>query len=196
MNSKPVVPIRERIFNSALREFADRGFSGARLERIATLARTNKRMICYYFKNKEGLFAAILNSAWEQVPEMLEIKPEEILPFWCAFSFRNRDWARMQAWERFDLKNRKIIDEKKRRAYWKKQIEKVDRWRPSRKKCVPISSAYLLLVMIAIENIPVAFPNLVRLLVDKDLSAAQQQEEWLEVCRTLGKFLVGPEDAA
>jgi hypothetical protein len=48
--------------------------------------------------------------------------------------------------------------------------------------------------MIAIENIPAAYPNLVRLLIDKDLSEARHHDEWLEVCKTLGKFLVGPED--
>jgi AcrR family transcriptional regulator len=196
MKSKSVIPIRDRIFASALREFADHGFSGARLERIAARARTNKRMIVYYYKSKEALFSAVRESAWEQVPEDLHIQPEDILAFWAEFAFRNPDWARVQAWEHFDRKNQKLIDKKARRAFWKREIEKVDRWRARRSKCLPVSSAHLLLVLVAIENVPAAYPELAQMLVDKDLTAPRHQGEWLEICKVIGKFLVGPEDAA
>jgi AcrR family transcriptional regulator len=195
MKSKAIIPIRDRIFASALREFADHGFSGARLERIAARARTNKRMIVYYFKSKEKLYSAVRESAWEQIPEDLSIRPEDILTFWAEFAFRNPDWARVQAWEHFDLKNQKLTDMKTRRVYWKREIEKVDRWRASRSKCLPVSSAYLLLVLVAIENIPTAYPVLARMLVDKDLSEPRHRGEWLEICKVIGKFLVGPENA-
>lgn len=194
MKPKPVLPVRDRIFKYALREFADKGYSGARLDRIAELARTKKRMIFYYFKSKEGLFTSVMESAWAQVPEVLDIRPEEILPFWCAFSLRNREWARIQIWERSDGKLRKIMNEDKRRSYWRKEIEKIDQWRPTRKKCIPISSAHLLLLMLGIETIPIAYPNLVKLLIGKDLSDPKFQPEWIEVCKTVGEFLIGGED--
>jgi len=36
----------------ATQEFADRGFAGARVDEIADLTRTTKRMIYYYFGSK------------------------------------------------------------------------------------------------------------------------------------------------
>ena len=49
---------RRRILEAARAEFARHGLGGARIERIAEAARTNKRMLYYYFGNKEGLFLA------------------------------------------------------------------------------------------------------------------------------------------
>ena len=48
----------------ATREFAARGYSGARVDEIAALTRTTKRMIYYYFGGKEGLFVAVLEQAY------------------------------------------------------------------------------------------------------------------------------------
>src|SRR5262245_47062899 len=58
----PQRPPRERdseltradILAVATKEFADHGLSGARIDRIAALMRTSKRMIYYYFGSKEG----------------------------------------------------------------------------------------------------------------------------------------------
>ena len=44
----------------AFKEFADRGFAGARVDEIAAQTRTSKRMIYYYFESKDGLYKAVL----------------------------------------------------------------------------------------------------------------------------------------
>lgn len=44
----------QNILEVATREFADKGFSGARIDAIAESTRTSKRMIYYYFTSKEG----------------------------------------------------------------------------------------------------------------------------------------------
>jgi AcrR family transcriptional regulator len=46
----------DRILQVAAREFADRGFAGARVDRIARLARVNKAMLYYHFKSKTALY--------------------------------------------------------------------------------------------------------------------------------------------
>lgn len=51
---------RERILTAALREFSRRGFSGARVQRIAAAAPTNIRMIYHFFGSKEGLYVNVL----------------------------------------------------------------------------------------------------------------------------------------
>ena len=45
-------------------EFADHGFSGARVDEIAARTRTTKRMIYYYFGSKRGLYLAVLENAY------------------------------------------------------------------------------------------------------------------------------------
>lgn len=55
---------RENIVEVATAEFADKGFSGARVDEIAERTRTTKRMIYYYFSDKEGLYQAVLEHAY------------------------------------------------------------------------------------------------------------------------------------
>src|SRR3989304_1481094 len=57
---------RDRILASALREFANKGFAGARVDVIARRARINKRMLYHYFGNKEGLFREVLRGKIQQ----------------------------------------------------------------------------------------------------------------------------------
>ena len=55
------------ILDTATREFAEHGYSGARVDEIAALTRTTKRMIYYYFGGKEGLFVAVLQRAYARI---------------------------------------------------------------------------------------------------------------------------------
>jgi AcrR family transcriptional regulator len=53
---------KRRLLSAGLREFAAKGIAGARVDRIAARARTNKRMLYYYFGSKEGLYREILRT--------------------------------------------------------------------------------------------------------------------------------------
>jgi AcrR family transcriptional regulator len=56
--------VRRDILAVATAEFADKGYSGARVDEIAARTRTSKRMIYYYFGDKQGLFIAVLEAAY------------------------------------------------------------------------------------------------------------------------------------
>jgi len=58
---------RGRILEAARIEFARSGLGGARVDQITLRAGFNKRMIYYYFGNKEALFLAALESAYEHI---------------------------------------------------------------------------------------------------------------------------------
>lgn len=58
---------RQAILDAATREFANHGFGGARVDRIAASAGANKRMIYHYFGNKEALFRHVLEAAYERI---------------------------------------------------------------------------------------------------------------------------------
>src|SRR4051794_33368803 len=57
------------ILEVARREFAEHGYSGARVDEIAERTRTTKRMIYYYFGSKEGLYMAVLETAYRGIRE-------------------------------------------------------------------------------------------------------------------------------
>jgi AcrR family transcriptional regulator len=58
---------RARILSAALEEFARYGLGGARVDRIAARAGANKRMLYYYFGNKEDLFLVVLESRYAHI---------------------------------------------------------------------------------------------------------------------------------
>jgi AcrR family transcriptional regulator len=58
---------RENIIEIASEEFALNGLSGARIDEIAARTRASKRMIYYYFGDKEGLYLSCLENAYQTV---------------------------------------------------------------------------------------------------------------------------------
>jgi AcrR family transcriptional regulator len=58
---------RGRILGAALDEFARFGLGGARVDRIAARAGANKRMLYYYFGDKDSLFLAALEDRYENI---------------------------------------------------------------------------------------------------------------------------------
>src|SRR5438105_8496678 len=61
---------RANILEIATDEFANKGFSGARVDDIAARTNTSKRMIYYYFGDKEGLFVAVLEAAYARIRQI------------------------------------------------------------------------------------------------------------------------------
>ena len=64
---RDAVQTRREILEVATKEFADQGYAGARVDRIADQTRTAKRMIYYYFGGKEQLYVAVLEQAYADI---------------------------------------------------------------------------------------------------------------------------------
>jgi AcrR family transcriptional regulator len=81
------------ILEVALREFADKGLSGARIDEMAAATRTSKRMIYYYFGSKEGLYLAVLEHSYREMRriegelQLDNLPPEEALRRLVEFTF-------------------------------------------------------------------------------------------------------------
>jgi AcrR family transcriptional regulator len=52
------------ILAAAVQEFAEKGYGGARINRIAARANINKRMLYHYFGGKDALYLAVLEGAY------------------------------------------------------------------------------------------------------------------------------------
>src|SRR4051794_12287818 len=51
---------RAKIIAAARQEFSEKGFNGARVDKIAECAGVNKRMLYYYYDTKENLYHEVL----------------------------------------------------------------------------------------------------------------------------------------
>lgn len=81
------------ILGAALDEFAEHGLGGARMDRIAERAAVNKRLIYYYFENKESLFLAVLERAYENIRgeerqlNLTQVEPTEAVRRLISFTW-------------------------------------------------------------------------------------------------------------
>lgn len=96
---------QKRILEAARREFATYGIAGARVDKIAEIAQSNKSQIYYYFNSKEGLFDAVFNAI---CVESLRATPIDAtnLPDYAGRIFDSfEDYpeiARLTAWYRLE----------------------------------------------------------------------------------------------
>jgi len=87
--------VREDILRVAMQEFSENGLSGARIDEIAAKTKTSKRMIYYYFGDKEGLYTRVLEEAYRHVRgdeadlELDTLDPIEALDRLARFTFHH-----------------------------------------------------------------------------------------------------------
>ncbi len=97
--------VRAEIMEVARAAFAEKGLSGTRIEEIAARTSTSKRMIYYYFGDKEGLYREVLAEAYrrirraEEALDLQDLDPVAALRQLAEFTFENhaaqRDFIRL-----------------------------------------------------------------------------------------------------
>lgn len=84
---------QQAILAAARDEFHAHGLGGARMDRIAERAAVDKKLIYYYFQNKDRLFQAVLEEAYrsiraaEQQLRLLDMPPAEALRALTTFTW-------------------------------------------------------------------------------------------------------------
>jgi AcrR family transcriptional regulator len=84
---------KANILEVAAAEFGEKGLAGARIDEIAALTQTSKRMIYYYFGSKEGLYLRVLEESYRKVRDieaelhLEDLEPEQALRRLVAFTF-------------------------------------------------------------------------------------------------------------
>ena len=63
--------VRDRIFQSALRHFSQKGYAATSLREVSEDAGTTKPMIYYYFGSKEGLYGSIVRDILEDMADAI-----------------------------------------------------------------------------------------------------------------------------
>ncbi|MCB4769982.1 TetR family transcriptional regulator [Ancylobacter sp. Lp-2] len=97
--------VRRSILDAARIEFVEHGLSGARVDEIAAKTATSKRMIYYYFGDKEGLYRAVIEEMYDRIRrferglDLGALPPDEAMAKLAGFTFDyhadNPDFVRM-----------------------------------------------------------------------------------------------------
>lgn len=179
---------RGRILSAALKEFASKGFAGARVDVIARRANINKRMLYHYFGNKEDLFKAVLRrkiserQAWA---DTLSGDPEETLPFWFEAACKDPDWVRLFQWEALEGDWQKVIDENERLESTARGLQRIQQRQARGQISADLDPRHVMLTMRSLTMFPVAFPQLTRLITGKSVFDPKFQKERMEFLKKL-----------
>jgi AcrR family transcriptional regulator len=96
---------RRRLLDAAAQEFAAFGIAGARVDRIAAAAKSNKAQIYHYFGSKDALFDAVFNALVVQTVREMPIDPAD-LPGYAGRLFDGFEdhphVARLATWYRLE----------------------------------------------------------------------------------------------
>jgi AcrR family transcriptional regulator len=96
---------RQRLLDAAAEEFAARGIAGARVDRIAQAARSNKAQIYHYFGSKDALFEAVFDRIVEDTLSDTPIDPTD-LPEYAGRLFdryqKHPEVQRLATWYRLE----------------------------------------------------------------------------------------------
>jgi TetR/AcrR family transcriptional regulator len=183
---------RERILSAALKEFAAKGFAGARVDVIARRAEINKRMLYHYFGDKETLFKAVLRRKLcerRALAEALSGDPEETLPFWFEAACKDADWVRLFQWEALEGNWEKVIGEKERIESITHGLQLIRQSQKRGQISSDFDPRHVLLTLRSLTMFPVAFPQLTRLITGKSVFDREFQRERSEFLRQFAAAL-------
>lgn len=96
---------QQKILNAAREEFIERGYEGARIQRIADNSGANKAMIYYYFTSKKELYRQVITNVFGgalgqirgifEVEMSVEEKVKALVDFYVSFYRSNTGFVRL-----------------------------------------------------------------------------------------------------
>ncbi|MCS7205905.1 MAG: TetR/AcrR family transcriptional regulator [Leptospiraceae bacterium] len=77
-------PTKEIIIEAAYKEFAEKGFDGARMQKIAERAKINKAMLHYYYHDKQTLYENVIeyfHSLFDRILQEKSVETKDRITF-------------------------------------------------------------------------------------------------------------------
>lgn len=181
---------RERILVAALREFADRGFAGARVDTIAARSGCNKRMLYHYFNDKEGLFRAVLrHKISERIARVEAQSPGQDLvsamPEWFIQNCQDADWVRLLAWESLQTLKDSVVDEKERIRRARLAAKLIKNKQAGGLLRADVPAHFLQLAKVSLAMFPMAMPQATRLITGKSPRDNKFQKDYAKFLETI-----------
>ncbi|WXB18718.1 TetR/AcrR family transcriptional regulator [Pendulispora albinea] len=178
-----------------MKEFALRGFAGARVDAIARRARINKRMLYHYFGNKQELFEATIMAIQADKEELINTGPRDIADL-LAYIHANvggkRDWMRMMQWEALTYGDREVPAEAMRAELFKPSLERIRGFQREHGILGKETPELALLILIALASYPWLMPQVARMLTGHGPTEPQFRRIYAALLRRMVGYLTRP----
>jgi TetR/AcrR family transcriptional regulator len=156
---------KKRILEAALREFASKGFAGARIDDIARRARVNKRMLYHYFGDKRDLYREVVGRKLREKTEVTQVTsldPAEGMPHWYEDVSADPDWLRLLGWDSLDRGPGTAIADREHRLLYEEARQWLRNAQAEGFISPELDPEQLLLALFALNMFPLAYPQITR----------------------------------
>jgi TetR/AcrR family transcriptional regulator len=183
---------KKKILAAARKEFASKGYAGARVEGIARRAGVSKQLLAHHFKTKERLYSEV-----HAAVSLPSLQWEDDLPDDAADLIADRfhkrvqniDYVRLLTWEAAGMRNRVLPGEaerKQRVALFARSIRMLQKGGRLPKALDP---GMLQLAIVSLASYPLSFSHITRLITGYSGSDPKFQRQWEQFLRQLGALL-------
>lgn len=167
---------RSRIYQAALREFAQYGVAGARVERIAQAARANKQAIYLYFGDKEHLFATVLERSLGELAEAVPVEANDVAGYvdrLFGYHLKHPEVLRLLMWEALEFTDHEVPDEATRARHYGFKAAAIGAELPS-EAVGGLDGRSLLLILTGLVGWPLVVPQVRRMIMGDGQDSMQQ----------------------
>jgi len=163
---------REKLLETATREFAAKGLAGARVDAIARAARSNKQLVYYYFGNKIGLYNEVVGRIGPAVHEELYPDTDDAsltlvqrvrrraTHTWGPVAAR---WGRLLGWEALERGDKDILREGERYDNWRHRTREIEAAQERGEVDRRFDPELLGLALLAVELMPRVLPQVTKI---------------------------------
>lgn len=180
---------QQKILQSALLEFTNKGYHGARIDSIVKNAGVNKRMVYHYFNDKAGLFKALIQAELDSIQKVTDTEPTDdffpIAEHWLKNIDQTKNYFKL-------LLTADSLAEESDITLEKQQKEGFDFSRQIyadllEKKGLTndMDPAYFLLAMVNLTSMPILLPKLSKTITGEEPGSEKFQKEYERVLRFL-----------
>lgn len=174
---------KAKLLDAALDEFAEYGFAGARVNRIADRAGVNKQLINYYFGGKTGLYRALLRT-WldaEHVAASHAQSTEDMMRWYLHATLDDSRGTRLGLWhslshEAPEVEQQSDIDREQDRIRHQQQTGELP---------ADVESAALQLAVMGMVTAPITFRHSVHKLFGLDVESPEFEQRYAAALSTL-----------
>jgi|JI10StandDraft_1071094.scaffolds.fasta_scaffold542421_2 TetR/AcrR family transcriptional regulator len=188
---------QERILQAAVEVFAEDGFAGARIDKIAALAGCNKQLLYHHFGDKEALYAAVIEA---ELGRKVLPGPVEGSGFHghlvAAFQdgAQERRWLRLMAWEALRQGEVPVVAEAQRAEIAARAVALVEDAQAAGHVRADLNTSTLLVAMMGLVNYPWMMPQVVRMMTGRAVDDPAFQEDYAAVLRALVPALLASKE--
>jgi TetR/AcrR family transcriptional regulator len=182
-----------KIVAAARKEFAARGYAGARIEGIARRANLSKQLLYYYFPSKAALFDEILEQTIHERQNLgiSEKEPETLFCQRFMTALGDSVWLRFLTWEAADYAEKKRITRRARRQAAISHQRHILAAK-QRQGVLPrgMKTEMLQLALYALATYPLAFAQITTMVAGAPPTDRNFQKDWCDFLLQLGTRLV------